>query len=124
MLMSREQILQQRLKIEKIEVPWIPGGEINLRALPGHVTQIAAEMEPSASPNAFVFVNAVVDQNGQRLYSDEDAKLVADTVDNALVQLVVAAAFRISTIPKDRREIIKQRWDTDDTTDPAAQQQS
>jgi hypothetical protein len=112
MLMTKEQILQRRLRFETIHVPWIEGGEINVRALPGHVSQIAATMDAKDSPNAYVFVNAVVDGSGNRLYTDEDAKQVGDTVENDLIQLVVAAAFRLSTVPKDRQEHIKKNWAT------------
>jgi len=110
MLLTKEQILSQRLPSERISVPWLDDSEIIVRALPHHVIERKAkEDEPE---QAFIFVNAVVDENGKRMYTDADLKTISETVDRSLIELVVAAAYRLSSIPQERRDAIKKNWTT------------
>ena len=111
MILTREQILQQRLPTEMIEIPWIEGGEVLIRALPNAVIERSQRIDDGTS-DQYVFVNAVINEKGERLWKDDDAPLVGDTVDRALIELVVAAAFRISVISEERREAIKKNWPT------------
>jgi hypothetical protein len=108
MILTAQQILQtHRLRTEIINV----GGEreINVRALPSHV--IAAS-EKAKNPDAFVFVNAVVDETGKRLFKDEDVDEVAAEVESDLLQLVSSKAFSLSVVSAERREQIKKNLDT------------
>lgn len=115
MLLTRDQILEQRLPQERVPVPWIEGGEVVVRAVPAHVMVRADNRDDPERPyDALVFVNVVVDEKGNRLYKDSEAKLVADTVDTALIRFVVAKAFHLAEIPEDRKEAIKKNWPTPD----------
>lgn len=109
MLLTKEQILAQRLPSERVDIPWIQDAQIIVRALPQPLTEIASNHEHW---KGFVFVNAVVDEAGARLYSDDDAKKVVDTLDQSLIDLVVSKAYALAVIPDDRKEAIKKNWQT------------
>lgn len=126
MLLTREQILEQSLPRERCPVPWIEGGEIVVRAVPGHLmVQADQKPDPERPYDSFVFVNCVVDDKGNRLYKDSEAKMIADTVDTALIQFVVAKAFHLAEIPEERKDAIKKNWpNQDDETSGESQSAS
>lgn len=111
MILSKEQILSKRLGVEDVPIPWEQEQSIRVRALPNHVIEHGEKLQ-DGTHGQFVFVNAVVDEGGDRMFSDDDANMVGETVDRALIELVVAAAYRLSSIPKDRQEAIKKNWIT------------
>lgn len=111
MLMTREQLLRQTLPTEVIEVPWIEGGEVRVRAVPVHIQAQANEMRDK-NADAFVFIHCVLDENGKRLYADSDFELVASTMDTGLLQLVVSAAYRLSVLDETKQAAIKKNWKT------------
>jgi len=109
MILNKDAILAQRRPIEKVAVPWL--GEdayICVRALPSHVFERARERKELG--DAFIFVNVVVNESGERLYEDNEATDVAEKVSEDLVRLVIAASFRLAEVPADRQEAIKKNW--------------
>lgn len=107
MILTKEQILQERLPTQKLDIPWIEGGEIMIRALPNAVIDRAQRIEDGTG-DQYIFVNAVIDESGKRLWVDEDAKTIGETVDRSLIEFVVMAAYKLSVIPEDRRKAIKK----------------
>lgn len=114
MILTRDQILQQRLPTETVEIPWIEGGQVRVRALPNHVVERAQQLR-DGTHDEYVFVSAVVNEKGERLWKDDEAESVGETVERSLIELVVAAAYRLSVIPEERRAAIKKNWPTPDT---------
>ena len=111
MILNKDSILAQRRPIEKVAVPWL--GEdafIYVRALPTHVFEKSKDKKELA--DAFVFVNVVVNESGERLYEDKDDVAIADKVSEDLVRLAIAASFRLAQVPEDRQEAIKKNWGT------------
>jgi hypothetical protein len=108
MLMTREQILAQRLPVERIRIPWIEDAEIIVRAMPSHVMQKCTQLNGEYGEDAYIFVNTVVDENGNRLYADSDAATLANTVDPSLIKFVWAKAWGLSQIPPERQAEIKK----------------
>lgn len=114
MLLSKAEILAQRLPTEKVPVPWIGGGDAGerfllVRAIASHQVQRAMRMEASDFPDAWVFQQCVVDENGARVFEEKDVAQIADTVDTSLIELVVATAYRLAEVPAERREYIKKK---------------
>ncbi len=108
MLLTKEQILAHRLKTERVD---IGDGEIIVRALPTHVIERAkAVTAPEYGEDAYLFVNAVIDDAGKRLYTDEDAGAIAQTVDPGLIALVVSKAYQLAAVPAEMQERIKKNW--------------
>lgn len=114
MLMTREQLLQQTLPTEVIDVPWIEGGQVCVRAVPVHIQSRAMEMKEQ-NADAFVFIHCVLDDKGARLYTDKDLDIVSATVDTALLQLVAGTAYRLSLLDETKQEAIKKNWLSLDT---------
>lgn len=110
MLLTREQILSQKLPTKTIKVPWIEGGEIMLRAIPAWVQNRSMQDKEITDPDALVFVHAVIDQDGNRIYKDEDADLIANEVDTALIRLVAFESIRMSEISEEKKEAIKKNY--------------
>lgn len=113
MILSREKLLAQTLRIERLTIPWIEGDggpqEVIVRALPFHVLERLQKLD-SATENvqAIVFVQSVVDESGNRLFKDEDATLVGEKVDSSLLALVTATAYRLSTPTAAQAEALKK----------------
>lgn len=111
MLLTKHQILEQRLKTEKLDLG--DDKEIIVRALPVHIVERAEKIQATDyGPDAFVFVNAVVDEQGKRIYADEDAAQVAEMVDGGLLQLVVSKSYALARLDPETRKRIKKNWTT------------
>jgi hypothetical protein len=108
MLLTKEQILAQRLPTERVKVPWLDDAEMIIRAMPSHVMQKCTQLNGEYGEDAYVFVNTVVDENGKRLYSDADAVDLANTVDPSLIRFVWAKAWAVSQISPERQAEIKK----------------
>lgn len=108
-LLSKEDLLNQRLKTERVNIPWMDG-DIVVRALSYHCkeTMVRKAEDESFNQASYVFVNCVVDEEGKRLYSDRDAKSVAENVDSDLIDFVVAKVMNLSVMDKDKMEAIKK----------------
>ena len=85
------------------------GQEVIVRALPAHVVDGAQKAKNS---DAYVFVNAVVDASGARLFKDDQIDSVAESISSDVLQLVSSKAYALSIVPKDRQEEIKKNWQT------------
>lgn len=115
MLMSREQILAQRLATERCKIPWLNGAEsseIIVRAMSARVIEGLQNKEHKFGSDVYVFVNSVVDENGKRLYTDEDQQLIAETIESGLIQYVWSIAWRLSELSAERKAAIKKNLPT------------
>lgn len=114
MLLSKAEILAQRLPTEKVPIPWIEGGDTGeafliVRAIASHQVQRAMRMGSDEFPDAWVFQQCVIDENGSRVFDEKDVQQIAETVETSLIELVVATAYRLAEVPADRREYIKKK---------------
>jgi hypothetical protein len=111
-LLTKEQILQRRLKVERVDIG--QGGEVMVKACPLHVMERSnSGIKSEAFGNeAYVFVHVVVDEAGKRLYADEDVAMVASTVDTEVLQLVVSTSYRLAKVSPEAEERIKKNWKT------------
>ncbi len=121
MLLSREETLSQKLEQRHIDVPWITDEagkakqlivqQMSARALDEYrwilTSKDVADIRRS-SPNAFIFVNCVVDEEGKRVYGDNDINVVQDTVDPDLIDLVVQAVDQMAEASEERKEALKK----------------
>lgn len=114
MLMSKEEILARRLPVERISIPWVNGGEryLNVRALPIHLQQQANGLDKGVNADAWIFVRAVVDDTGKRMFKDEDADNIAETIEDALLKVVAFAAYRLAQPTKEQAEAIKKNYES------------
>jgi hypothetical protein len=105
MLLTPSQVLQQHaIRTERIRI-FDTEDEVIVRALPTHVIERAPR---ERSPDAYIFVNAVVDESGARYWTDEQAAEVADKVAPDVVQLVSSKAYALSTVNEARANEIKK----------------
>lgn len=109
MILTKEQILARRLPIEAVDIG--EGQEIMVRAVPLHVIEQSRSVETKEyGSDAFLFAHAVVDATGNRLYTDADIPMLAQTVQTSIIQLVVAVTFRLAKIDDAMLEKIKKNW--------------
>ncbi len=108
MLMTREQILSQRLATERVKVPWMEDAEVIVRAMSALVIDGMQNKQHQFGSDVYVFVNTVVDENGKRMYSDEDQQMIQESVDPALIQFVWAVAWRLSMPSDEKKAAIKK----------------
>lgn len=121
MFLTREKLLEQKLQRTTIDVPWIKDNDGNAAKLV--VQQMSAKAMDEyrwllttkdrdeirkSSPNSFIFVNCVVDEDGKRLYTDEDLTLIAETVDPDLIDLVVQAVDEMTEASDERKDALKK----------------
>lgn len=79
-----------------------------MRSLPAHVVEKAQKADKS---DAYVFVNAVVDASGKRIFADDQVDAVADSVASDALQVVVSKAYALSVVSTARQEEIKKNWE-------------
>jgi hypothetical protein len=109
-VLTREQILERRLKVERVTIPGT-NDEILVRAAPIHVVEKMHSVEsPDYGADAYVFVQCVVGEDGKRLYKDEDAALIAQTIERGLLLLVSSKAISLGVLPKEVEDEIKKNW--------------
>jgi hypothetical protein len=115
--LSRDAILgKTKLKTERVDVPeW--GGAVLVRELTGAERdafeasilddQGNADRERMVNSRARLAVRSIVDENGERLFSDDDAEALGVTSGRALDR-VFSVASRLSGItPDDLEELTK-----------------
>ena len=108
MILTAQQILDtQKHRVETIDLG--EGKEVLVRALPSHVVDNRLKAKDA---DAFIFIHAVVDEKGKRLFADEQLEEVTDTVSSDVLQLVASKALTLSIVSKERREEIKKNWKT------------
>lgn len=111
MILTKEQILAKRLPIEAVDVG--EGAQILVRALPLHIVQQSQHINSiEYTSDAFIFVHAVVDESGNRLYTDAEIPMIAQTIETSLLNLVVSTSFRLGKIDDVTLERIKKNWQT------------
>jgi hypothetical protein len=109
MILTPDQLRETHaLRTEKVKL-FGTEGELLVRALPVHVMALA---DKQPNPDAYVFVNAVIDNAGKRYWQDSDALDVAFQVSQDVIQLVVAKAYSLSIVSEERKEEIKKNWPT------------
>jgi hypothetical protein len=107
MILTANQLLSDhRHKTARVAIA--EGQEVIVRSLPSHVIEKAQQQK---SADAWVFVNAVVDEQGKRLFKDEQAEEVAECVAADIMQLVTSKAFALSAVSSERKEEIKKNWE-------------
>ena len=108
MILTAQQILEtQKHRIEPVVLA--EGQEVLVRSLPAHVVDGSQKAKNS---DAYVFVHAVVDSAGKRLFTDEQVDEVAETVSSDVLSLVASKAFALSIVPEVRQAEIKKNWQT------------
>jgi hydrogenase maturation factor len=106
LILTAQQILDtQKHRIEPVTLA--EGQDVLVRSLPAHVVD---EWKKAKNGDAYVFVNAVVGQDGKRLFTDEQVDHVAETVSSDVLSLVASKAFSLSVVPQVRQEEIKKNW--------------
>ena len=108
MILTAQQILEtQKHRIEPVALA--EGQEVLVRSLPAHVVDGSQKAKNS---DAYVFVHAIVDSAGKRLFTDEQVDEVAETVSSDVLSLVASKAFSLSIVPEVRQAEIKKNWQT------------
>lgn len=111
MILTKEEILKRRLPTELVDVG--EGAQIIVRALPLHIVQQSQHINSTEySQDAFIFVHAVVDESGTRLYADSDITMIAQTIDTSLLNLVVSTSFKLGKVDDATLERVKKNWQT------------
>jgi hypothetical protein len=106
MILTAEQILKtQKQRVEP--VPLGGGHEVLVRSLPSHVVD---DSQKAKNSDAYVFVHAVVGEDGNRLFKDDQVDEVAETIASDVLNLVASKAFALSVVPEARRAEIKKNW--------------
>lgn len=106
MILTAQQILEtQRQRVEKLDLG--DGKEVLVRSLPAHVVD---GQQKAKNADAYVAVNALVDEQGKRLFTDDQVDLVAENIASHVLSLISSKAFSISIVPEARREEIKKNW--------------
>ncbi len=111
-LLSKTDLFEQRLPTNRIPIPWLEKEIIvqgmSMRALDAYARLLVSGEDSGISPRTFIFVQCVVNGKGKRVYSDSDITKIADTVDTALIDLVVDEADRLSKVTDERKAAIKK----------------
>jgi hypothetical protein len=108
LILTAQQILEHhRYRTEVVSIG--EGQEVIVRTLPAHVVDGSRDKEVKNS-DAYVFVHAVVDENGKRLFADEQVDEVAETISSDVLMLVASKAFAMSVVSDARKLEIKKNW--------------
>ena len=108
--MTREEILSKRtLKQERINVPaW--GGEVNVRELTaGEKERLEAlySGEHTGTIQATVVSMVVLDDNGERVFTDDDIGALS-SMSGSAIQAIFKAATRLSGVTTEAREELEK----------------
>lgn len=106
MILNAAQLREQFApKTERVQI-FDTGHEVIVRALPAHIMDQASGHPKS---DAFVFANAVVDEQGKRYYTDEQVNEIADTISHEVVHFVALKAYQLGSVSPERQEVIKKK---------------
>lgn len=104
MILTAEQILKtQRHRTELVDVG--DGQQIRVRGLPLVVIEESQKIKNS---EAYIFCRAVIGEDGNRLFADEQADELAENISTGVLQLVASKAMSISLVSPARRAEIKK----------------
>lgn len=126
-VLTRDELFAQTLPTERVPLPWLGNDKevivrgMSARALDAYARMIVGNDDPNSSPRSYVFVQCVVNEDGKRLYSDEDLDQIADNVDTAIIDVVVDAANRMSEISEERKAALKKTLTTPLTAVPSGE---
>lgn len=111
-LLSADEIRAHRLPTERLTCEWMdPPRDVIVQALPGYFVewiQRQTKDSPEFKAEAHVFVKALVDENGKRMFSDGDVDTVAERFDPALIEAVVAKAYFLSALSEETIAAVKK----------------
>lgn len=107
MILTKDQLSQAfPIKTERVKL-FETENEVLVRSIPATAL---GRFRDTKNPDAYIFVNVVVDEAGNRYWRDEDADQVEAQVAAEVIQLVVSKAFALSQVTPERRAEIKKNW--------------